>query len=402
MLRPASPLDTLFSRYDLARPSAFRPVDAGLLNRSFQVVSAGRRYFLKHYLPWRGDGFARGLPDPCGRPRSADATLRWQHHAAAALAATGFPAIAPLTDRSGDSLVRIRGRPFALFPWIDGTHRTGTELDPRSARHLGSTLAGLHTGLTVVLPPVPQPLFAPTTSEREAVSNARELLRMVRARAEPDEMDELAEYRLLERLRILPEVADRRPGPHTFGTVGYVHGDFHKGNVLWSATESYARIVAVLDWEKTTVAPYADEVVSAAIVFFTDQYSGLPDLDLIRAFVAGYTHSHPQMTAAELRTAVHRVWWERLTDFWILVWRYRLGDDRADSLLPGTAALVPWWTENYDKLLAAFLDTLEGGAANSARPRVPAMSRVSGAAPLIGSRIRTVADHRRAGAAGYR
>ena len=127
MLRPASPLDILFRRYGLDRPSAFRPVDAGLLNRSFQVVSAGGSYFLKHYLPWRGGGFAQGLPDACGRPRSADATLRWQHHAATALAATGFPAAAPLTDRSGDSLVRMRGRPFAVFPWIDGVHRTGTE-----------------------------------------------------------------------------------------------------------------------------------------------------------------------------------------------------------------------------------------------------------------------------------
>src|SRR2546421_8519338 len=120
MLRPASPLDTLFRRYGLDRPTDFRPVDAGLLNRSYLVAAGGRRYFLKHYLPWRGDGCGLGLPDAHGSPRSADATLRWQHHAATLLAATGFEAAAPLADRSGESLVHLRGRPFALFPWIDG------------------------------------------------------------------------------------------------------------------------------------------------------------------------------------------------------------------------------------------------------------------------------------------
>jgi hypothetical protein len=52
--------------------------------------------------------------------------------------------------------------------------------------------------------------------------------------------------------------------------------------------------------------------------------------------------------------------------------------------------------------LAAFLDDLDGGTLDSARPRVPAVGRGPGASPLISSLTRTVANRRRTGAVGYR
>jgi hypothetical protein len=128
------------------------------------------------------------------------------------------------------------------------------------------------------------------------------------------------------------------------------------GNVFWASAEPGAPITSVVDWDKTGVGPYGDEVVSAALVFFADQQTGLLDLDSVRAFIAGYLTARPQLNATEITASVHRVWWERLTDFWILDWRYQLEDLRSDSLFPGTAALVPWWTENYDKVLEAFAD----------------------------------------------
>lgn len=375
---PDTPLDLLFLRYGLDRPTGFRPVEAGLLNKSYEVFSGGRRFFLKNYLPWRDSG--AGLPDAHGRMRSAADTLRWQHTAASRLAAEGIPASAPLHDLSGESLVHVRGRSFALFPWHEGVHRAGRELSLLEARHLGVTLARIHNGLAAALPPVPQPLFVPTKSAECAVRDAERLLERVRGRSAPDALDDLTEHRLCERRRLIPEVAHLRPGPTVLGPVAYIHGDFHMGNVFWSSAERNSHITAVLDWEKTAVGPTGDELVSASLVFFADQETGLLDLDAVRAFVGGYAATRPQLSAAEVHASVHRVWWERLTDFWIPVWRYELGDERADSLFPGTFALVPWWTENYDKVLEAFLD--------GAKPRTP--RRASGASPLLASLADTV------------
>lgn len=378
MPRPDTPLDLLFLRYGLDRPSGFLPVEAGLLNKSYEVFSGGRRFFLKNYLPWRESG--SGLPDVHGRMRSAADTLRWQHRAAARLAASGVPASAPLADLTGETLVHVRGRPFAVFPWHEGVHRAGRDLSLLEARHLGAALARIHSGLIEVLPPVPQPLFVPTKSAALALHEAERLLQRVRGRTTPDAMDELTEYRLRERRHLIPEVAHLRPGPTVLGPVGYIHGDFHMGNVFWDSARRDSRITAVVDWEKTTAGPTGDELVSASLVFFADRETGLLDLDSVRAFVGGYAAVRPQLSAEEVRASVHRVWWERLTDFWIPMWRYELDDERADSLFSGTFALVPWWTENYGKVLEAYLD--------GAKPRTP--RRASGASPLLVSLADTV------------
>ena len=117
----SGPLQALFQRFGLPAPTAFRPLDSGLLNRSYQIIATGERYFLKHYLPWRGIG--SGLPDAYGRKRSAAQTLRWQHEAVIRLQAAGLPAVAPLRDSHGRTVTYVRGRPFAVFPWNDGVHR---------------------------------------------------------------------------------------------------------------------------------------------------------------------------------------------------------------------------------------------------------------------------------------
>ena len=350
----SGPLQALFLRFGLPAPTAFRPVDSGLLNQSYQITSTGQRYFLKHYLPWRGIG--SGLPDAYGRQRSAAQTLRWQHEAVIRLQAAGLPAVAPLRDLHGRTVAYVRGRPFAVFPWNDGVHRHGRHMQDIDAHCLGTLLADLHTGLERLLPQVPQPLFVATTSEQRAVAEAEQLLSLVHTGPDQDEMDALSAHRLRERLALIPEVAHLRPAPDAVGTVGYIHGDFHAGNVMWSGLEPGSRVTAVVDWEKTAVAPCGDEVVSTALVFFTGEYSGQLDLDLVRAFIGGYAEARPQFSERELTDSVRRVWWERLTDFWILTWHYRHGDHRADSLFPATAALVPWWTENYAKVLDAFLD----------------------------------------------
>lgn len=347
-------LEGLFLRFGLPKPTGFHAMDGGLLNRSYEVISAGQSYFLKHYLPWRGQG--TGLPDEYGRRRTAAQTLRWQHEAVTRLQALGIPAVAPLRDLRGRTVSYVRGRALAVFPWTTGVHRYGCHMQEADAHYLGTLLADIHTGLNQVLPDVPQPLFVSTKCEQRAIAEAEQLLALVTARPDPDDTDLLYAHRLRERLALIPEVAHLRPSPSAASAVGYIHGDFHGGNVMWSALASGSRVTAIVDWEKTAVAPCGDEVVSTTLVFFTDQASGQLDLDLVRMFIAGYVTTRPQFSEAELTGSVRRVWWERLTDFWIPEWRYHHADHRADSLFPSTAALVPWWTENYDKVQHAFLD----------------------------------------------
>ncbi|MGW3634280.1 phosphotransferase [Streptomyces sp. NPDC005122] len=172
------------------------------------------------------------------------------------------------------------------------------------------------------------------------------LLARVRSHRPPDAFDELARHRLLERRALLEKHADRRPPQG--GSVGWVHGDFHPFNLLYRDGEP----AAIVDWDRLGVHPRAEEAVRAAMIFFVRPVGAL-DLAKVRAYARAYRRA-AGAGPAELAAAVHRVWWERLNDFWMLRWHYERGDTRADPQFPAASALAVWWTREYDAVCEAF------------------------------------------------
>lgn len=174
-----------------------------------------------------------------------------------------------------------------------------------------------------------------------------DLLARVRGHRPADSFDELARHRLLERRSLLEQHVGRRP-PHS-GPVGWVHGDFHPFNLLYRGDAP----AAIVDWDRLGVKPRADEAVRAAAIFFV-RPAGTLDLPKVRAYARAYRRT-AGATPSELAAAVHRVWWERLNDFWMLRWHYERGDTRADSQFPAASALVVWWTREYEAVCDAFV-----------------------------------------------
>ena len=327
-----SPLAALLRRYGYADVLGFRPLDEGLLNRAFAVRTGSGPLFLKHYLD----------QDPH--------TILAQHSATAALAARGLPVVPPLRDSAGRTLARRGARLFALFPWAQGSHRPGLTLELAQCRELGALLGRLHRGLAAILGPVEQPLMQQATSVEEARAKARLLLGLLRDRPVREGIDDLAEFRLVERLGLIGKLAHLRPPERAELTVGHVHGDFHGLNVFHG---SAGEISAVVDWDRLGVQPYGEELVRSALILFVDPHDGQLDLPRVREYVHGYVSTQPWM-ADELPAAVHRLWWERLTDFWMLSWRYERQDERTDQQFPAASALVVWWTHHYEKVFDAF------------------------------------------------
>ncbi|MGH4013546.1 MAG: hypothetical protein ACRDSL_06345 [Pseudonocardiaceae bacterium] len=65
----------------------------------------------------------------------------------------------------------------------------------------------------------------------------------------------------------------------------------------------------------------AEVVRTASLVFgydLTPERRAL-DLDRVAAFTAGY-RDLVTLSAASLAEAAHRLWWERVCDFWQLAW----------------------------------------------------------------------------------
>jgi Ser/Thr protein kinase RdoA (MazF antagonist) len=326
-----SPLARLLRRYGIVAPHSFRPLVVGLLNRSYRVETSQGRYFLKHYLE----------PEP--------ANIAFQHRATTALRRAGLPVVAPIADRAGRTVNRAHGHTFALYPWIDGYHRHGLELTRAECEELGRLLGDLHATLARLLPPAQQTLVGQTVAPEAALAELDRLLALVDARGTGDAFDQLARFRLHERRQMLHDLAPLRPDEWRLPLLGWVHGDFHEYNVIYRRDQA----CVVVDWDRLAVKPYVDEVVRASVLLFIDAEDGWLDLERINAFADGYRSRMPEV-AAQYPLGVHRVWWERLTDFWMLSWRYERGDPRSDTQFPAAAALVVWWTEAYQKVVESF------------------------------------------------
>ncbi|MFD9433915.1 phosphotransferase [Streptomyces sp. NPDC060002] len=395
----APPLGALLRRYAAGTALTCEPVDEGLLNRGYRLRTTRGRYFLKHHFD----------------PETADpASIARQHRATERLADLGVPVAPPLPGHDGRTVAVVGGHAYALHPWIDGRHRHGAQLTPGQCGRLGALLGVVHASLEHVMraahgeipppgrgahgprrhgenaPPARDPKRHPERSpERRATPSERlardtvtapdqhtaaaecpapvetaapapspdpadtfvlidGLLARVRRHRPADSFDELARHRLLERRTLLERHADRRP-PHS-GPAGWVHGDFHPFNLLYRGDAP----AAIVDWDRLGVQPRAEEAVRAAAIFFV-RPDGTLDLPKARQYARAYRRA-AGATPSELAAAAHRVWWERLNDFWMLRWHYERGDTRADSQFPAASALAVWWTREYDAVCGAFAD----------------------------------------------
>ncbi|ALC28868.1 phosphotransferase [Streptomyces sp. CFMR 7] len=346
----------MLRRYpDVGEPLACEPITKGLLNHGYRVSTTRGSYFLKHHLD------KKHIDDATGER----ATIVRQHHATQRLASLGVPVVPPLTDAEGTTVTVIGDRCYALHPWVDGLHRVGSQLTPHQSRRLGTLLGAVHTALEQVMPvmdadgergspdgPLPAGYGSPHAADTFALID--ELLAAARGegpRDTPrDAFDELAVHRLVERRSLLEQHAHRRPPTPDGPATGWVHGDFHPLNLLYRGADP----VAIVDWDRLGVQPRAEEAVRAAAIFFV-QPGGELDLPKVRAYARAYRRA-AGADADELAAAVHRVWWERLNDFWILRWRYRLDDRRADPQFPAVSALAVWWTREYEAVCAAFTE----------------------------------------------
>ncbi|MFE2420384.1 phosphotransferase [Streptomyces hokutonensis] len=328
----APPLGALLSQYAAGSAVACEPVEQGLLNRGYRLRTTRGRYFLKHHFD----------------PETADpAAIARQHAATRRLADLGVPVAPPVPDRDGRTVAVVGGHAYALHPWIDGRHRHGGQLTTVQCGRLGALLGVVHASLERVMPGQ-RAQCLPGADPADTFALIDDLLGHVRRHRPADDFDELARRRLLERRELLERHADRRPP--SGASVGWVHGDFHPFNLLYKGDAP----AAIVDWDRLGVQPRAEEAVRAAAIFFV-RPDGALDLPKVRAYALAYRRA-ARATPSELAAAVHRVWWERLNDFWMLRWHYERGDTRADPQFPAASALAVWWTREYDAVCEAFTE----------------------------------------------
>ncbi|MFD9541402.1 phosphotransferase [Streptomyces sp. NPDC060022] len=186
-----------------------------------------------------------------------------------------------------------------------------------------------------------------TTPER-ALEKVERLSGAVGIKGVGTAFDRSALAALEQRRVLIGKHAGRRPqGEVPAGRYGWTHGDVQYRNLLWVGGD----LVAILDWDRVAVRPYAEEVVRTAQVQFG--VDGVFDLGRVSAFVRGYRSVVP-LEASALADGARRLWWKRMTDFWQLEFHYDRGDFSFDDLFTADETLLHWWTERLDQVEDAF------------------------------------------------
>lgn len=317
--------------WQLGNVTAVRRVPTGLMNRSWRVETSTGQYMLKLFLDVQGP------------------QLAFQFRVLRSLAAAGVPVVLPVPSGHRSDTLLVDNHEFGVFPWLNGRHRSGLSISPERCRDLGRVLGSIHLTLRNAVPTPQQPYHQPSMPAEAALERVDRLLDLIDSRHGGGSFDALAERTLRMKRGMLAKLAHRRPPDIPVMAAGYLHGDLHPHNILLDATD---RVQAVLDWDRLRIGPYSKELARAAAFFFTYGDERGVDLDRAAQFVGGYREIF-DLGGPEIAIALHRLWWERLADNWVIEWHYMRRNQACDHLLPGQTALVKWWTANFDEVMRA-------------------------------------------------
>ncbi len=268
----------LCAAFGLPAPQGIEGIAGGSVNSNFAIRTTAGRVFCRLYEE----------RDFSGASREAAMLGR--------LAKAGVPTPAPLERVDGGSILVVRGKPAALFPWRDGNIRCQASVSLQDASRVGEALARVHQA----------------------------------GRGEPAEASRFELPELLQRLdriersghaRFAPLVPGLRASLHAVQAArspslpaGLMHGDLFRDNVLWDGSA----LSALLDFESACLGTYAyDLMVTVLSWCFGDEL----DPRLASAMRAGYETVRPlsgaewQALHAEASFAALRFTVTRITDY---------------------------------------------------------------------------------------
>ncbi|MFG3339912.1 phosphotransferase [Glycomyces sp. NPDC048151] len=329
--KPAD-LDAIAAAYPLGAVREIRYLPDGRMNRNWFLDCDQGRFALKHLTD----------RDPAAVARNLGLLKR--------LAAEGVPVAPVLATSAGELVYETAGNAYYLCAWIDGTH-PGADMSLAQARHMGETIARIHTALAApdLGLPAPQPVPTAAVDPEAALAETGRFLELAANSPVQDDFDRAAVPLLHDRRALIAAHAHLRPGPaDSTGPEGWTHGDCQDFNLIWSAD----RVEAVIDWDRIRVGSYALELVRAAAWQFCTPDARI-DLDKVAAFLTGYRAVRP-IDPADLANAARHRWWRMLAHCWHLDLHYNRPSTTCDHLFFEDHRLITWWSANLEAVEAAF------------------------------------------------
>ncbi|MBI2761060.1 MAG: phosphotransferase [Chloroflexi bacterium] len=229
------------------------------------------------------------------------------------LAARGFPTVAFRETRHGTLTAHTGGRLYSLRAWVEGQVLERQDITASHAARLGAVLGWCHR-LLAELPSadafdwssVPTRVVQESSPARVAQELAH-LAARIQARPERVATDELVMEAIALRRGLLEraEDLDSLHGPCPFQVV---HGDYHRGNVIWSSDGALAGVIDVEGYTQHRVR----EIYRAISFFQRRVYPAAINFHFAQTFVRGYLQEAP-LGPEELRQGPSLLRWRLLS-----------------------------------------------------------------------------------------
>ncbi len=255
---------------ELAGPLRSRLIAGGKSNLTFELADGATQWVLR-------------TPPRAGRTPSAHDVVR-EYRVTRALHATGFPVPAAVAVHEDDDLI---GGPFAVWKFVPGrTVQSAEQLHELSNAQVAATVSALMQTLASLHALDYRSVGLGSFGRPDGYA-ARQVKRWAGqwaiVGAHFDEATRDAA------MRLGGSIGDRLPRQHS---TGIVHGDYRIDNTLLRFLDSEARVVAVLDWELSTIGdpvadvammcvyrhPAFDLIVGAPSAWASDRIPGAADL----------------------------------------------------------------------------------------------------------------------------
>lgn len=242
----AGEAQSLLADYDL-RLVSWRPLEAGSVNSNFAFDTAdGRRFFARIYEEQGADG------------AEMESILLEALHGA------GVPVALPLRTKDGRRVHSAQGKPFAVYPFVEGEILCQKRVDENACEQVGRALATVHHA---------SPEIPGLGGGRFRLEDLRVRLQRVDASGRRDLMAAADQIR-----QLMDRYEPRRPSGLP---AGLIHGDLFRDNVLFRD----GSIAALLDFESASRGVFAYDIMVTVLAWcFGD------DLDerLVAALLRGY------------------------------------------------------------------------------------------------------------------
>jgi homoserine kinase type II len=226
--------------------ASVEPLAAGSVNSNFVLTTSdGRRYFARIYEEQGAQG--------------AEAERRLLE----GLAEAGLPVVTPLRQEGAAAVTLVHGKPFAVYPWVDGAILCQQRVEPIHAEHVGAALARMHLA----------------TERVGSLPEGRFRIEDLRARLDRIDREgpRFGEDVAFIRERLAHYAPRRDPALPS----GLCHGDLFRDNVLWDGD----RIAALIDFESASRGTFAFDL---AVCLLAWCYGASLEVPLASAMLRGY------------------------------------------------------------------------------------------------------------------